>query len=62
MGRHYSHLTKDERQTIFKLLERKVPVTQIAEIVGRHVSTLYRELRRNFFTTKNTRSGPAGFR
>ena len=52
MGRHYSHLTKDERQTIFRLLERKVPVTQIARIVGRHVSTLYRELRRNFFHDK----------
>ena len=47
MGHRYSHLTKDERQTIFRLLERKVPVTQIARIVGRHASTLYREVRRN---------------
>lgn len=52
MGHSYSHLTKDERQTIYKLLDRKIPLMQIARIVGRHHSTLYRELRRNYFHDK----------
>lgn len=41
-----------ERRQIMKLLERKVPLSQIAKIVGRHQSTIYRELRRNFFRDK----------
>ncbi|WKL56629.1 IS30 family transposase [Asticcacaulis sp. ZE23SCel15] len=49
MGHHYSHLNMAERRQIMKLLERKVPLTQIAKIVGRHQSTLYRELRRNYY-------------
>lgn len=49
MGHSYTHLTKDERQTIFKLLDRKIPLTQIARRLGRHHSTLYREIRRNYF-------------
>lgn len=49
MGHHYRHLDMAERVQIMRLLERKIPVPQIAKIVGRHVSTLYRELRRNYF-------------
>ncbi|MGA9658428.1 MAG: IS30 family transposase [Asticcacaulis sp.] len=49
MGQSYNHLTKDERQTIYKLLDRKIPLTQIAKMLGRHHSTLYREIRRNYF-------------
>lgn len=49
MGHSYTHLTKDERQTIYKLLDRKIPLTQIARMLGRHHSTLYREIRRNYF-------------
>ncbi|ESQ88825.1 IS30 family transposase [Asticcacaulis benevestitus] len=49
MGHSYTHLTKEERQTIYKLLDRKIPLTQIAKMLGRHHSTLYREIRRNYF-------------
>ena len=49
MGRSYSHLTKDERQTIYKLLDRKILLTQIAKIIGRNRSMLYRQVRRNYF-------------
>ena len=49
MGHCYRQLDDAERQTIYKLLGRKIPLTQIAKIVGRHHSTLYRELRRNYF-------------
>ena len=47
MGHHYCHLDMAERVQIMRLLERKIPVSQIAKIIGRHVSTLYRELRRS---------------
>lgn len=52
MGHHYHHIDMAERRQIMKLLERKVPLSQIAKIVGRHQSTIYRELRRNFFRDK----------
>ncbi|MDC7696032.1 helix-turn-helix domain-containing protein [Asticcacaulis sp. DXS10W] len=52
MGHHYRHIDMAERRQIMKLLERKVPLSQIAKIVGRHQSTIYRELRRNFFRDK----------
>ena len=52
MGHHYRHIDMAERRQIMKLLERKVPLTQIARIVGRHHSTIYRELRRNYFRDK----------
>jgi IS30 family transposase len=52
MGQHYSQLSKEERQSIYRLLDRKISLTEIAKIVGRHHSTLYRELRRNYFSDK----------
>lgn len=52
MGHHYRHIDMAERRQIMKLLERKVPLTQIARTVGRHHSTIYRELRRNYFRDK----------
>ncbi|WP_031231681.1 IS30 family transposase [Asticcacaulis sp. YBE204] len=52
MGHHYRHIDMAERRQIMKLLERKVPLPQIAKIIGRHHSTIYRELRRNFFRDK----------
>jgi transposase, IS30 family len=49
MGHHYRHLDMDERRQIMRLLERKASISEIAQLLGRHSSTLYRELRRNFF-------------
>lgn len=49
MSRSYCHLSLDERRTIYKLLEKNISKTQIAEYLGRHRSTIFREVRRNSF-------------
>ena len=49
MVQGYDHLTLDERRQIFHLREARQPVGVIAVRLGRHRSTIYRELRRNFF-------------
>lgn len=43
------HLTLDERRIVAGLLHRKVSVAQIAIQLGRHRSTIHREIRRNFW-------------
>jgi IS30 family transposase len=45
----YRHLDLDERRTIFRLLGAKVPVAVIAARLGRHRSTIHREIHRNHF-------------
>jgi len=45
----YRHLTLEERRTIFRLLNAKVPVAEIANQLGRHRATIHRALRRNLF-------------
>src|SRR4051794_15340025 len=52
----YRHLDLDERRTLFRLVEARRPVGEIAERLGRHPSTIYRELGRNRF-----RDGDRGF-
>jgi IS30 family transposase len=42
-------LTLEDRRTIFRLLHAKVGVREIADRLGRHRSTVYREIRRNEF-------------
>jgi len=49
MAPGYDHLTLDERRQIFHLREARQPIGLIAAQLGRHRSTIYRELRRNFF-------------
>ena len=49
MPRSYRQLTLDDRRTIFRLLDAKVPVEEIARELGRHRSTIYREIARNLF-------------
>ena len=48
MGNRYDHLTLDDRRLIFRLLQAKVSVPKIAERLGRHRSTIHREIRRNW--------------
>ncbi len=48
MGARYDHLTLDERRLIYRLREARLGVPRIAERLGRHRSTIYRELRRNW--------------
>jgi transposase, IS30 family len=57
MARTYRQLDLDERRTLFRLVEARRPVGEIAERLGRHRSTIYRELGRNRF-----RDGDRGFR
>ena len=57
MARTYCQLDLDERRTLFRLVEARRPVGEIAERLGRHRSTIYRELGRNRF-----RDGDRGFR
>ena len=49
MPRSYRQLTLEERRTIFRLLGVKVPIDRIAPELGRHRSTIHREIRRNLF-------------
>lgn len=50
MACSFSHLTLDERRLLARLRDAGVPVSRIAERLGRHASTIYRELKRNHFT------------
>ena len=49
MPRSYRQLTLDDRRTIFRLLDAKVPLEEIARQLGRHRSTIHREITRNLF-------------
>src|SRR3954449_5963785 len=56
LARTYRQLDLDERRTLFRLIEARRPIGEIAERLGRHPSTIYRELGRNRF-----RDGDRGF-
>ena len=43
----YRHFTLEERRTLFRLLNAKLPINEIAGQLGRHRSTIYREIARN---------------
>jgi len=49
MDRPYRHFTLEERRTLFRLLNAKLPIKEIAGQLGRHRSTIYREIARNEF-------------
>ena len=53
MQKIYIQLTLQEREKIFALRARGKTATDIAEILGRHKSTISRELRRNRASTYN---------
>jgi transposase, IS30 family len=56
LARTYRQLDLDQRRTLFRLVEVRTPVGEIAARLGRHPSTVYRELGRNRF-----RDGDRGF-
>ena len=49
MDRTYSHIDLDERRRIARWRAAKLSVDVIAEKLGRHRSTIFRELKRNQF-------------
>jgi hypothetical protein len=49
MSQCYRQLRLVEREALYRMKAAKLPVSQIAAALGRHRSTIYRELRRNYF-------------
>jgi len=45
--KHHTHLTEPERYQLSSLLKAKLSLSQIGRIMGRHKSTISREIRRN---------------
>ena len=48
----YTHLSLDERRELFRLHSARIPMRVIAQRLNRHPSTLYREVKRNWFYDK----------
>ncbi|MGK8236597.1 helix-turn-helix domain-containing protein [Roseovarius sp. MS2] len=51
----HTELDLRERRMIKDMFNAKVPVSKIAATIGRHRSTVYREIKRNFFTDNEHR-------
>ena len=49
MGAVYSHLSLQERRKIESWWHAKVPVREMARVLKRHKSTIFREIKRNFW-------------
>lgn len=50
MGRCYPHLNLEERRKLANWLDAKIPVKEIADNLGRAPSTIYREIKRNYYS------------
>ena len=57
MGHCYTHLSLDERIEIYRLAANGLSVRRIAAAIGRHASTISREIRRNSKPTKTFSGG-----
>ena len=51
MGACYSHLSLGDRRVISEMVLARFPVTAIARHLGRHRSSIYREINRNLHHT-----------
>ncbi len=57
----FQHLTLDQRRFLFPLKEARISFSEIASRLGRHRSTVCRELGRNRFRAwQNPRGGRCG--
>lgn len=52
--RRFRHLTKTDRLIIEKYLKRKISPAEIAEDIGVHISTIYREIKRGQVLQRNS--------
>lgn len=50
MQGHYQQISMDERRRIYLLLGQKKRPQEIAALLGRHRSTIYREINRNTYS------------
>ena len=50
MSRSYPHLNLDERRKVANWLDAKIPIKEIADNLGRAPSTIYREIKRNYYS------------
>jgi len=61
----FQHLTLDERRSLFRMQEAQLGVTEMAARLGRHRSTIYRELGRNRFrdpdASRDSRRNMSGY-
>ncbi len=61
----FQHLTLDERRSLFRMQEARLGATEMAARLGRHRSTIYRELARNRFrdpdATRDRRRDMSGY-
>ena len=49
MSRCYAQITLADRRRLHQLVAAKVPINEMARQLGRHRSTIYREIKRNTF-------------
>ena len=49
---HYTHLTNEERSSLYLMLKHKIGVRAIGRALNRHHSTISRELKRNSYSTE----------
>ncbi len=49
MSRCYTQITLADRRRLHQLVAARVPVNEMARQLGRHRSTIYREIKRNTF-------------
>ena len=52
MGTRYAQLSVEERRRIERWRAAKVSPTEMARVLGRHRSTIFRELQRNHFVDR----------
>ena len=50
----FHHLSETDRTIIEKFLKRKIPVREIADELGVHISTVYREIKRGQVLQRNS--------
>ena len=52
--RHFNHLSFDQRLKLEAYLKVQLPKKQIAELLGVHISTVYREVKRGVYEHLNS--------